>query len=113
MDRLLVSKTMKALIGECAISWGGSYENMTILSGQDKPSEADFTAKYNELAGIESPELRELRVERNRRIAETDWTQNRDVTLANDADWQTYRQALRDITDTYTSLDDVVWPEKP
>jgi hypothetical protein len=25
----------------------------------------------------------------------------------------TYRQALRDITDTYSSLDDVVWPEKP
>jgi hypothetical protein len=24
-----------------------------------------------------------------------------------------YRQALRDITDTYTSLEDVVWPEKP
>lgn len=24
-----------------------------------------------------------------------------------------YRQALRDITNTYTSLDDVVWPTKP
>jgi len=24
-----------------------------------------------------------------------------------------YRQALRDITETYTSLDDVVWPVKP
>jgi hypothetical protein len=24
-----------------------------------------------------------------------------------------YRQALRDITDTYTSLEDVVWPTKP
>jgi len=24
-----------------------------------------------------------------------------------------YRQALRDITDTYSSLDDVVWPTKP
>jgi len=24
-----------------------------------------------------------------------------------------YRQALRDITETYTSLDDVVWPEVP
>ncbi len=27
--------------------------------------------------------------------------------------WKTYRQALRDITNDYTSLDDVVWPEKP
>ena len=24
-----------------------------------------------------------------------------------------HRQALRDITDSYTSLDDVVWPTKP
>ncbi len=24
-----------------------------------------------------------------------------------------YRQSLRDITTTYTSLDDVVWPTKP
>jgi len=115
MDRLLVSKTMKALIGECAYSWGGSYENMTILSGQDKPSEADFTAKYNELASIESPELRELRVERNRRITETDWeiTKHKELGTNIPTALKTYRQALRDITDTYTSLDDVVWPEKP
>ena len=26
---------------------------------------------------------------------------------------KTYRQALRDITDSATSLDDVTWPTKP
>ena len=57
--------------------------------------------------------IQEVRMIRNAKLAETDWTQNRDVTLTNDSAWQTYRQALRDITDTYTSLDDVVWPEKP
>ena len=54
-----------------------------------------------------------LRAERNRKLAETDWTQSRDVTLTNDAAWTTYRQALRDITDTYSDLDSVVWPTKP
>ena len=54
-----------------------------------------------------------LRVKRNELLAETDWTQNRDVTLSNDADWKTYRQALRDITKEYKSLEDVKWPEKP
>jgi len=29
------------------------------------------------------------------------------------AEQTTYRQALRDITDSATSLDDVVWPTKP
>ena len=58
-------------------------------------------------------DLESLRVERNAKLAETDWTQSRDITLSNDADWKTYRQALRDITDSATSLDDVTWPEKP
>ena len=57
--------------------------------------------------------LLNLRKARNVKLAETDWTQSRDVTLTNDAAWQTYRQALRDITDTYSDLYSVVWPTKP
>jgi len=57
--------------------------------------------------------IQEVRMIRNAKLAETDWTQNRDVTLTNDAAWATYRQALRDITDSATSLDDVTWPTKP
>ena len=54
-----------------------------------------------------------LRIKRNQLLAETDWTQYRDVNLSNDAEWKTYRQALRDITKTYKTLDDVKWPKKP
>ena len=54
-----------------------------------------------------------LRIKRNQLLAETDWTQYRDVNLSNDAEWKTYRQALRDITKTYKTLDDVTWPKKP
>ena len=56
--------------------------------------------------------LDELRTERNRRIAETDWWDNSDTPTMTQAQID-YRQALRDITDNYTSLDDVKWPEKP
>jgi phosphoribosylformylglycinamidine (FGAM) synthase-like enzyme len=52
-----------------------------------------------------------LRSERNKRLADTDHYGLSDQTMS-DA-MSTYRQALRDITDTYSSLDDVVWPEKP
>tara|TARA_Y100000114_G_scaffold69382_1_gene63522 strand:+ start:138 stop:527 length:390 start_codon:yes stop_codon:yes gene_type:complete len=52
-----------------------------------------------------------LREERNRRIAETDWWALADLTMSQ-AQWD-YRQALRDITKSYSSLDDVVWPTKP
>jgi hypothetical protein len=70
---------------------------------------ADVSAKVDELTAAEP--LKALREERNRRIAETDWWASSDLTMT--AEQTTYRQALRDITDTYSSLDDVVWPTKP
>ena len=76
-----------------------------------KPTDAEIKKKYDELVAAEP--LNEVRKERNLRLQESDWTQNRDVTLSNDADWKTYRQALRDITKDYKSLEDVKWPEKP
>jgi hypothetical protein len=62
-------------------------------------------------AGQADRDLEELREERNRLLVETDYFGFSDVTMT-DA-MSTYRQALRDITNTYSNLDDVVWPEKP
>lgn len=70
---------------------------------------ATVVAKRDELTAAEP--LKQLRAERDRKLAETDWTANSDVEMTDEM--KAYRQALRDITDTYTSLDDVVWPEKP
>jgi hypothetical protein len=55
-----------------------------------------------------------LRIDRNRRIVETDYLALSDVTMS-DA-WKTYRQALRDITsgvDTVEKAENVTWPTKP
>ena len=65
--------------------------------------------KLIELNELEPMKL--LREERNRRIAETDWWASSDLTMS--AERTAYRQALRDITKTYSSLDEVVWPNKP
>ena len=78
---------------------------------QTAPTDSEIQTKIDELTAAEP--LNEVRRVRNAKLAETDWTQNRDVTLSNDADWKTYRQALRDITKDYKSLEDVKWPEKP
>lgn len=56
-------------------------------------------------------DLAMLRQVRDQLLAETDWWASSDLTMTSAQ--TTYRQALRDITDTYSSLDDVVWPEKP
>lgn len=93
-------------------SVNGNYEDLVWFDENiTKPTEEEFNAKVSEIE-TNAP-VNELRVVRNAKLAETDWTQSRDVTLTNDADWQTYRQALRDITDTYSDLDSVVWPTKP
>ena len=66
-------------------------------------------AKKDELVAGEP--MRLLREERDRLIAVTDWWAGSDRTMT---DEQTaYRQALRDITSSATSLDDVTWPTKP
>lgn len=70
---------------------------------------AAVSAKKADLIAAEPLKL--LRAERDRLIAQTDWWAGSDRTMT---DAQTaYRQALRDITASATSLDDVTWPEKP
>ena len=69
----------------------------------------DVNKKLQDLTAAEP--MKELRAERDILIAATDWWASSDLTMT---DAQTaYRQALRDITEDYTSLDDVEWPTKP
>ena len=100
---------------------GDDYSRFTWLDKiQKKPSQEQIDKKIRELKSAEP--FRLLREERNRLIAETDWTQSRDVTLSNDTDWKTYRQELRDLPskskpklNNYGNLDmsSVTWPTKP
>ena len=64
--------------------------------------------------GAPARRMADLRDQRNRLLAETDWMGNSDVTMS--ADWKTYRQALRDITKTTPAddaLSNITWPKKP
>lgn len=70
---------------------------------------AEVSAKKAELIAAEP--MRLLREERDRRLAQTDWWAVADRTMT--AEQTAYRQALRDVPANYTSLDDVVWPNKP
>ena len=60
-----------------------------------------------------SEQLKSLREERNFLLKETDWMSASDLTMSDN--WKTYRQALRDITKTYQSMDaeGFVFPTKP
>ena len=91
----------------------GADDNGSAIES-DNASDWDVTwaqveTKQSELTAAEP--LKALRAERDRLIAATDWWASSDLTMT---DAQTaYRQALRDITDSATSLDDVTWPTAP
>ena len=55
-----------------------------------------------------------IRVVRNRLLADCDWTQMPDVPLTEEQKeaWREYRQALRDIPQTFATPDEVVWPSQ-
>ena len=89
---------------------------------QIKPTEEEINAKIAELEAAEP--ARQVREIRDRLLAESDWTQSRDVVLLNDTTWKQYRQDLRDLPasasftpklDSNGNLDmsSVTWPLKP
>ena len=71
------------------------YADLNWISSDTKPTESEIDTELAKLISAEPMKL--LRVERNKLLAACDWTQSRDLTLSNDADWKTYRQALRDL----------------
>ena len=96
------------------VSIDGSYGERTPMDANGNEVSVDWDAVNSRAAELVTEQkLIDLRAERNKKLAETDWTQSRDVTLSNDSAWKTYRQELRDITDSAKSLDDVTWPKKP
>lgn len=56
---------------------------------------------------------KEIREERNKLLAETDWTQALDVPQATREAWAAYRQALRDVPQQPGFPTNVTWPIRP
>jgi len=102
---------------------GENYSGITWLDkNQTLPTEDEINAKLSELQNAEPHRL--LREERNKLIAETDWTQLKDISLDSirEKNWKEYRQALRDLPNGSTpkldsngglDMSSVNWPDKP
>lgn len=56
-----------------------------------------------------------IREIRNGLLLQCDWTQLADSPLSPEVklEWATYRQALRDITEDFETVEEVEWPVKP
>jgi len=59
--------------------------------------------------------IRDVRGNRGRLLAESDWTQFTDSPLTDSKkdEWKTYRQALRDLPANVTDWTNPPWPTKP
>ena len=102
---------------------GETYADLEWLDkSQTKPTEEEVNLKVAELEKGEPMKL--LRVERNKLIAETDWTQANDIPFSTSKkeEWQAYRQQLRDLPansspklDSNYNLDltSFTWPTPP
>ena len=95
---------------------GKTEDNVAIMSSDPTEWQITWTqiqTKVEKLK-IDLP-LRAVRIERYHRLTDTDWVVAKatETGVGISTEWITYRQALRDITKTATSIDDVVWPTMP
>ena len=78
-------------------------------------TKAEHEAAYQ--AGLDAKTAEGHRTARNKLLADSDWTQMNDSPLTNEAKtaWATYRQELRDLTDSdaWPNLADEDWPVEP
>ena len=88
---------------------GGDLANLIWHSTIDQPSVAEIEAEMSRLQSLIP--MKELREERNRRLAETDYLALSDATLSEDM--RTYRQALRDLPANTSDPANPTWPVKP
>ena len=86
------------------------------IGGDPQPTEAELEAAWQEHLAeqaqleAEQPWV-DLRAERDRLLAETDYLALADVTLTDEM--RTYRQALRDLPANTVDPANAAWPTKP
>ena len=97
----------------------GPLSELRFYDNQELPTEEEIQAKLIELKAADP--IRLLRLERNTKLAETDWIIVKGLEQSIDlTEWKTYRQALRDLPatanpqlDSQGNLVNVTWPEVP
>ena len=98
----------------------GEYDlnDYLIINGKptkkpQKPSEFhDFDYSISSWV-INDVGIEKIRSKRNNLLVDSDWTQLSDVPEQTRLKWQSYRQALRDITLQDGFPENIIWPTKP
>lgn len=67
------------------------------------------------MSPLDLSDIEKLRLERNNKLAQSDWTQLPDAPLSNaeKAAWQEYRHALRMLPQNTEDPTNPTWPQEP
>ena len=90
--------------------WFTRFVAGPVFTDNDEATAAEQETAYR--AGVDADAAERVRIERNQKLADTDWTQLADSS-ANATAWGTYRQALRDLPSTEGFPHNVTWPSEP
>ncbi len=97
------------------------YDGVVLIDGQwteawtIHPRYDDATEQATWEAEMLEAEWEAVRIQRNQLLAETDYTDlpNTPITTQSRTNFITYRQQLRDITNTQTDPYNIIWPTIP
>jgi len=116
MTMINVVVPLSTYYGNCVWSISGTHYDNLEWSEENtlpKPTLEELIAKQQEL--LREHPWKNLRQERNRRLAEVDWIFSEDYSIDDDSyqQWLTYRKALRDLPSLTEDPENPVWPSRP
>ncbi len=91
-------------------NWVWAWTVGPTFTDNEEATAAEQEAAY--VQRIDDEQATRIRADRDKRLAETDWTQVADAPVDASA-WATYRQSLRDVPSQNGFPHEVTWPEKP
>lgn len=118
LPETLEDRVAAVLVGQQAPSVDAHRVDLETLRVMPLPTQPSprHVFDYRALAWIDPRSVddrwAEVRAERDRRLAASDWTQLPDVPEATRLAWTGYRQALRDVTQQ-SDPDAIDWPASP
>ena len=135
LDEITLNRFGADVVFEGPQATGGTVYQYSMRQGVEQQSDGKWYTKYvlgpifvdtvedgvittaveheaNYKARKDAEQADQVRIDRNKRLAETDWTQLADSTADKEA-WATYRQALRDVPTQAGFPWNVQWPEQP
>ena len=90
-------------------NWVQKWVEQDMFADTSDATKAEQEAAYQ--ATLDAEAAADVRSQRDQKLKDTDWMGLSDVTMS--ADWQTYRQSLRDISAQEGFPHSVTWPTEP